>query len=75
MGYIPSQDILPTRNKCISVRSHKKEKNHVDMNFHMENMEHAKAVGKEMKKAIRKLNRLLGRKISFTITVLSEQSD
>ena len=75
MGYIPSQDILPTRNKCISVRSHKKEKNHADMNFHMENMEHAKVIKGEMKKAIRKLNRLLGKKISFTITVLSEQSD
>lgn len=75
MGYIPSQDILLTRNKCISVRSHKKEKNHVDMNFHMESMEHAKTINKEMKKAICKLNRLLGRKISFTITILSEQSD
>ncbi len=75
MSYIPSRDILLTRNKRISMRSHKTEKNHVDMNFHMENMEHAKAIKKEMKKAIRKLNRLLGRKISFTITVLSEQSD
>lgn len=75
MSYIPSQDILPIRHKCMSIRSHKTEKNHVDMNFHMEDMEHVKDITKEVKKAIRNLNRLLGKKISFTITVLPEQSD